>query len=58
MCTIRFIKNIHNMYKSLGGWTFAFTDYYNINITKYTDSVELFALQEIEDPAGLNRKKN
>ncbi len=46
------------MYKSLGGWTFAFTDYYNINITKYTDSVELFSLQEIEDPAGLNRKKN
>lgn len=41
---------MHQHYRSIGGWTFAFNDYYDLNITKYSDSTELYALQMIDDP--------
>ena len=40
--------------KFKGGWTFAFNDYYDLNITLHSDSTELYALTQIEDPASNN----
>ena len=45
-----FIKNFHNHFRSLGGWTFAFNSYYVLNITANVDSYGIFALQKIVDP--------
>ena len=43
-------ENFHHHYKSIGGWTFAFGDYYELNITKKLDTPEFFAMQRIIDP--------
>lgn len=34
MDLLNFEKNIAHMFKAYGGWTFAFIDYYNMNITE------------------------
>lgn len=53
-----FFKNLHQNFKCLGGWTFAFSPYYVLNITKYIDSREIFELQKIVDPMSyLDRYK-
>ncbi|CAF3243804.1 unnamed protein product [Rotaria sp. Silwood2] len=36
--------------KNLGGWTFAFKDYYDLNITRYTTSPALAKLASMVDP--------
>ena len=41
---------MHHHYRSLGGWTFAFKDYYELNITANLDTPEFNALQNIVDP--------
>ena len=41
---------LHNVYKSLGGWTFAFGSYYTENITSYVDSPQLTLMQKQVDP--------
>lgn len=33
-----------------GGWTFAFFDYYDLNITQKVDSYGIFAMEKIIDP--------
>ncbi|CAF1105282.1 unnamed protein product [Brachionus calyciflorus] len=44
-------QNFHSHYRSLGGWTFAFKDYYELNITNKVDSYGLAAMQRIIDPS-------
>ena len=41
---------MHHHYKSLGGWTFAFKPYYELNITAKLDLPGIQALQRIVDP--------
>ncbi|RNA42959.1 autocrine proliferation repressor A-like [Brachionus plicatilis] len=41
---------LHQNFKAIGGWTFAFNDYYEVNITQYIDSRELFEMQKMIDP--------
>jgi PhoPQ-activated pathogenicity-related protein len=43
-------ENLRHHRKSLGGWTFAFGDYYTLNITSKMDTPEMFAMQRIIDP--------
>ena len=43
-------KNMHHHFKSLGGWTFAFQSYYELNITGNLDTPGIKALQRIVDP--------
>ncbi|CAF1107718.1 unnamed protein product [Didymodactylos carnosus] len=51
--------NLHHHYRSLAGWTFAFADYYQLNITKLTDSPNLKAMGAIVDPYSyLERYRN
>ncbi|KAI3380935.1 hypothetical protein SNEBB_011216 [Seison nebaliae] len=47
-------KMMHHMYKSLGGWTFEFADYYYENITDMVDSPEFYKLSQIIDPIFYN----
>lgn len=52
-------RNLHNHFRSLGGWTFAFNDYYEENITTQVDSFGIFAMQQVVDPyTYLDRYKN
>lgn len=43
-------KNMHHHYRSLAGWTFAFNDYYELNITQYVDNPNLTKMGQIVDP--------
>jgi len=43
-------KNLMHHYRSLGGWTWAFGDYYFDNITAYMDSPNLQKMADIIDP--------
>ena len=36
--------------QSLNGWTFAFNDYYELNVTRYVDTPNLDAMAAIVDP--------
>ncbi|CAF0920128.1 unnamed protein product [Rotaria sordida] len=46
-------------YRSLGGWTFAFNDYYEMNITRYMNSSMFDKLAEMVDPYSfLDRYSN
>ena len=38
------------MYRAYGGWTFAFKDYLDMNISKYLDDPRLDQLAAIVDP--------
>ena len=49
----RFAQNMHHMYRSLGGWTFAFEDYYEENITQHLDHPNTQLLANIVDPYGI-----
>lgn len=43
----------------MGGWTFAFKDYYDLNITTQVDSYGVYAMQRIVDPFSYyDRYKN
>ncbi|XP_078610553.1 autocrine proliferation repressor protein A-like isoform X2 [Branchiostoma floridae x Branchiostoma japonicum] len=43
-------KNLHHFYRALGGWTFAFDDYYDINITARLDDPNFEKMAAIIDP--------
>ncbi|XP_059147483.1 autocrine proliferation repressor protein A-like [Physella acuta] len=43
-------KNMHHHFRSLGGWTFEFWDYYNLSITYDLDSPNIPLMQEVIDP--------
>ncbi|CAF1622101.1 unnamed protein product [Rotaria magnacalcarata] len=43
-------QNFHHHYRSLAGWTFAFKDYYELNITRYVDHPNLIKMAQIVDP--------
>lgn len=43
-------KNLHHHFRSLGGWTFAFKDYYTEDITRKLDSAEFQKLANVIDP--------
>nr|XP_054762652.1 autocrine proliferation repressor protein A-like [Lytechinus pictus] len=47
---LNMVKNLHHMYRSLGGWTFAFEDYYTENVTLYLDEPNTQKLADIVDP--------
>jgi len=47
---LHMIPSLHHMWRAYGGWTFAFQDYYNVNLTKYIDSSQFEWLCSIEDP--------
>ena len=44
--------NLHHYWRSLGGWPFAFKDYFDANITNYVDAVNASKLYSIVDPRG------
>ena len=41
---------MHHHFRSLGGWTFAFNDYIDLNITAYVDDPRMQGLTKIVDP--------
>ncbi|XP_059147465.1 autocrine proliferation repressor protein A-like isoform X3 [Physella acuta] len=43
-------KNLHHHYRSLGGWTFAFGDYYTLNVTRDLDSPNMPKMLAVIDP--------
>ncbi|CAF1051330.1 unnamed protein product [Rotaria magnacalcarata] len=45
-----FQKSLHHHFRSLNGWTFAFKDYYELNITLSVDNPNLPKMSEIIDP--------
>lgn len=56
MDMLNFQKNVGHMFKAYGGWTFAFEDYYKLNITEYLETDLLPPLAALIDP--LNYKEN
>ena len=51
MC-VSVLQNVHHQYRNLGGWTFAFEDYYDLNITAHLDDPLTLKMSEIIDPYG------
>jgi PhoPQ-activated pathogenicity-related protein len=47
---LNFINFGHKQYKSLDGWSFALSDYYEMNITARFDDPNMVTLSEMEDP--------
>ncbi|CAF3613982.1 unnamed protein product [Rotaria sp. Silwood1] len=45
-----FQKSLHHHFRSLNGWTFAFKDYFELNITSYVDNPNLLKMSQIIDP--------
>ncbi|KAH9499597.1 hypothetical protein Btru_074237 [Bulinus truncatus] len=43
-------KNLHHHFRSLGGWTFEFEDYYNESVTYNLDSPNMPLMQTVIDP--------
>ncbi|XP_072043224.1 autocrine proliferation repressor protein A-like [Amphiura filiformis] len=43
-------ENLHHHYRSLGGWTFAFNDYYEEGITQFLDHPNTQMLADFIDP--------
>lgn len=43
-------QNLHHHYRAYGGWSFAFNDYYQLNITQYMDSNNFELMASIIDP--------
>jgi len=52
MDMLNFTANVRHMYRSYGGWTFAFQDYYNVNMTLWlgTNASAVAALATVIDP--------
>ena len=46
-------QNLHHHYRSLGGWTFAFSPYYDTNFTKNLDNPATQKMAQIIDPLGV-----
>ena len=47
-----FFQNVHHYYRSLGGWTFAFKDYYELNFTQQLDNPATQMMADVIDPLG------
>ena len=47
------IQNLHHYYRSLGGWTFEFDDYYQLNFTGSLDNPAVQLMANIIDPLGM-----
>lgn len=47
---LNFRANLHHMFRSLGGWTFAFEPYWSEDVCKYIDSPGLDEMAELVDP--------
>jgi len=47
---LHMVPSLHHMWRAYGGWTFAFSDYYNVNLTMHIDTVQFEWLCEIVDP--------
>ena len=45
-------QNAHHQYRNLGGWTFAFEDYYDLNLTAHFDDPRMVEMASIIDPYG------
>ncbi|KAK3579248.1 hypothetical protein CHS0354_033325 [Potamilus streckersoni] len=54
MDLLNIVKNLHHHYRSLGGWTFAFDDYYDLNITRELDNPDTQKMANIIDPISYN----
>nr|XP_002128778.1 autocrine proliferation repressor protein A [Ciona intestinalis] len=50
MDELNMVKNLHHHYRAYGGWSFAFKDYYDEDITKDLDHPNMPALAAIVDP--------
>ena len=46
------LQNVHHQYRNLGGWTFAFEDYYDLNLTAHFDDPQVSTMANIIDPYG------
>lgn len=44
------LQNMHHHYRLLGGWTFAFKDYLDLNVTAFIDDQVMQQLTDIVDP--------
>ncbi|KAK3090862.1 hypothetical protein FSP39_015299 [Pinctada imbricata] len=51
---LNIVKNLHHMYRNLGGWTFAFNDYYDCDITRDLDKPAIQKMADIVDPFAYN----
>eukprot|EP00456_Euglypha_rotunda_P071168 TRINITY_DN6342_c0_g1_i9.p1 TRINITY_DN6342_c0_g1~~TRINITY_DN6342_c0_g1_i9.p1 ORF type:complete len:474 (+),score=61.95 TRINITY_DN6342_c0_g1_i9:85-1506(+) len=47
---LHMIPSLHHMWRAYGGWTFAFSDYYAVNITGMIDTPQFLWLCQIIDP--------
>ena len=47
---VNFVSVMHHQFRSYGGWSFALSDYYEMNITSRFDSPNMLTLQQVEDP--------
>jgi len=47
---LHMVPSLHHMWRAYGGWTDAFQDYYNVNITSRFDSAEFEWLAQVVDP--------
>ncbi|KAK3579247.1 hypothetical protein CHS0354_033324 [Potamilus streckersoni] len=54
MDLLNMVKNLHHHYQSLGGWTFALSDYYDVNFTSDLDNPNTQKMANIIDPISYN----
>ncbi|XP_072027742.1 autocrine proliferation repressor protein A-like [Amphiura filiformis] len=47
---LNLVKNMHHFYRSLGGWTLEFADYWVMNITRELDNPNTQKMADIIDP--------
>ncbi|KAL4239702.1 hypothetical protein ACF0H5_000506 [Mactra antiquata] len=50
MDMLHVVKNLHHVYRALGGWSFAFKSFYDVDITKNLDAPYTEQLGAIVDP--------
>ncbi len=50
MDLLNFVNSTHHHYRALGGWTFAFSDYYQLNFTGELDNPGTQLMADIIDP--------
>ncbi|KAL4239703.1 hypothetical protein ACF0H5_000507 [Mactra antiquata] len=54
MDLLNMVPNLHHYYRALGGWTFAFDDYYALNFTEDLDNPYIKQMATIIDPISYN----
>jgi len=47
---LHMVPSLHHMYRAYGGYTYAFKDYYEVNLTAHIDDPEFEWLCQVEDP--------